>query len=203
MNPIEMAFSKLKALLRQEPAQISTASSNASAAYSIASCHTSAQTSSMPPDTNGYRENALVHELAIICGACLLSVLWLVDYQRGAITLRHGDIAVGVLILGLLVVSVAQVTISASPLALASAMLSSDVQPFNREKATYTTIMGLRSLTSVLCMSYGRSATSLLLASNFIILTLFSRMLNLRSWSPLLFFHLQPRCHGDQNGISH
>lgn len=59
INPIEMAFSKLKAILRQEPPRQSTPSNSASLPPSTASNLMNAQTSSKQQDTNTYYESAL------------------------------------------------------------------------------------------------------------------------------------------------
>jgi hypothetical protein len=58
MNPIEMAFSKLKTLL--PPSAPATNCGTASANCSTASPQTNAPTTSAPPDTPSHSENALV-----------------------------------------------------------------------------------------------------------------------------------------------
>ena len=59
MNPIEMAFSKLKTLLRQAPSAPATASGTASANCSTASPQTNAPITSPPPAMATHCENAL------------------------------------------------------------------------------------------------------------------------------------------------
>ena len=59
MNPIEMAFSKLKPCSARPPSAPATASGAALANYSIASPRTNAPTISLPPATPTHSENAL------------------------------------------------------------------------------------------------------------------------------------------------
>lgn len=59
LNPIEMAFSKLRPCSGMTHHAASTASFSASVCFSTASSPPDAPTSSMPPDINGHHENAL------------------------------------------------------------------------------------------------------------------------------------------------
>ena len=58
MNPIELAFAKLKALLRQDPARSIDTLRRRLATILDASLPPSAPTSSATPDTNTHCENA-------------------------------------------------------------------------------------------------------------------------------------------------
>ena len=123
----------------------------------------------------------LVHEIALIYGVFPLIVMWFLDYRKGETTLRQGFAIFSVLVSVLLVIVVAQATLSLGSRDVASAMLASEPPSFNRDKATYLTTTGLRSIISSSCMSFGRSATPLFIAANFIILAIYAAILLVRS----------------------